>query len=61
MRETIVMEQIDKDEKKKEITEVRKMMEMMRLKGKIVTEDELNREREIEKQIVDKGGDYESR
>src|SRR5271166_4205827 len=40
------------------ITAVPKLLEMLRLKGTIVTADALNCQRAIAQQIVDQGGDY---
>ena len=46
------------DEKSNEITAVPKLLEMLSLKGCIVTVDALNCQRNIARQIVDQGGDY---
>lgn len=54
----LVLAQIATDEKSNEITAVPKLLEMLSLKGTIVTADALNCQRDIAQQIVDQGGDY---
>ena len=54
----LVLAQIATDAKSNEITAVPKLLEMLSLKGTIVTADALNCQREIAQQIVDQGGDY---
>ena len=54
----LVLAQIATDAKSNEITAVPKLLEMLRLKGTIVTADALNCQRTIAQQIVDQGGDY---
>src|SRR6202140_3986487 len=54
----MVLAQIATDAKSNEITAVPKLLEMLRLKGTIVTADALNCQRAIAQQIVDQGGDY---
>ena len=54
----LVLAQIATDAKSNEITAVPKLLEMLSLKGTIVTVDALNCQREIARQIVDQGGDY---
>ena len=54
----LVLAQIATDEKSNEITAVPKLLEMLSLKGTIVTTDALNCQRAIAQQIVDQGGDY---
>src|SRR6266480_3811758 len=54
----LVLAQIATDAKSNEITAVPKLLEMLRLKGTIVTTDALNCQRAIAHQIVDQGGDY---
>lgn len=54
----LVLGQIATDAKSNEITAVPKLLEMLSLKGCIVTVDALNCQREIARQIVDQGGDY---
>ena len=41
-----------------EITAIPKLLEMLSLKGTILTADALNCQRAIARQIVDQGGDY---
>jgi predicted transposase YbfD/YdcC len=54
----LVLAQIATDAKSNEITAVPKLLEMLSLKGCIVTVDALNCQRDIAQQIVDQGGDY---
>jgi predicted transposase YbfD/YdcC len=54
----LVLGQIATDAKSNEITAVPRLLEMLSLKGCIVTVDALNCQREIARQIVDQGGDY---
>ncbi len=54
----LVLGQLAVDDKSNEITAVPKLLEMLSLKGVIVTADALNCQRDIARQIVDQGGDY---
>jgi predicted transposase YbfD/YdcC len=54
----MVLAQIATDAKSNEITAVPKLLEMLCLKGTIVTVDALNCQREIAQKIIDKGGEY---
>jgi predicted transposase YbfD/YdcC len=54
----LVLAQIATDAKSNEITAVPKLLEMLSLKGAIVTVDALNCQRTIAQQIVDQDGDY---
>ena len=54
----LVLAQIATDAKSNEITAVPKLLEILKLKGSIVTADALNCQRAIAQQIVDQGGDY---
>lgn len=54
----LVLGQIATDAKSNEITAVPRLLEMLSLKGCIVTVDALNCQRDIARQIVDQGGDY---
>lgn len=54
----LVLAQIATDAKSNEITAVPKLLEMLTLKGTIVTADALNCQRAIAEQIVGQGGDY---
>jgi predicted transposase YbfD/YdcC len=54
----LVLAQIATEDKSNEITAVPKLLEMLALKGTIVTADALNCQRAIAQQIVDQGGDY---
>jgi predicted transposase YbfD/YdcC len=54
----LVLAQIATTAKTKETTAVSKLLEMLALKGTIVTTDALNCQRDIGRQIVSQGGDY---
>jgi predicted transposase YbfD/YdcC len=54
----LVLGQIATDAKSNEITAVPKLLEMLSLKGRIVTVDALNCQRGIARKIIDQGGDY---
>jgi predicted transposase YbfD/YdcC len=54
----LVLAQIAAAAKSNEITAVPKLLEMLSLKGAIVTADALNTQRAIAQQIIDQGGDY---
>src|SRR3954464_11428940 len=54
----LVLAQIATETKSNEITAVPKLLDMLSLKGTIVTVDALNCQRAIAGQIVDQGGDY---
>src|SRR5271165_7457627 len=54
----LVLAQIATDAKSNEITAVPKLLEMLSLKGTIVTTDALNCQRAIAEQIVEQKGDY---
>lgn len=54
----LVLAQVATDAKSNEITAVPKLLELLTLKGTIVTVDALNCQRSIAQQIVDQGGDY---
>jgi hypothetical protein len=54
----LVLAQIATDAKSNEITAVPKLLEMLSLKGTIVTTDALNCQRAIAQQIIHQGGDY---
>jgi predicted transposase YbfD/YdcC len=53
-----VLGQVATDEKSNETTAVPKLLEMLSLKGAIVTADALNCQRAIATQVVEQGGDY---
>ena len=57
-QQRMVLAQIAADAKSNEITAVPKLLEMLSLKGTIVTVDALNCQRSIADQIVRQGGDY---
>ena len=54
----LVLGQVAVDGKSNEITAVPKLLEMLSLKGAIVTADAMNCQRDIAQQVVDQGGDY---
>lgn len=54
----LMLGQVATDAKSNEITAVPKLLEMLSLKGMIVTADAMNCQRAIARQIVDQGGDY---
>jgi len=54
----LVLGQLAVDGKSNEITAVPKLLQMLSLKGTIVTADALNCQRGIARQIVEQGGDY---
>jgi predicted transposase YbfD/YdcC len=54
----MVLGQIATDDKSNEITAVPKLLEMLSLKGTIVTTDALNCQRVIAQQIIDQGGNF---
>lgn len=54
----LVLGQLAVDGKSNEITAVPKLLDLLSLKGAIVTADALNCQRAIADQIVDQGGDY---
>jgi predicted transposase YbfD/YdcC len=54
----LVLAQTAVDAKSNEITAVPRLLEMLSLKGAIVTVDALNCQREIAQQVIDQGGDY---
>ena len=57
-QQRLVLAQIATDAKSNEITAVPKLLQMLTLKGAIVTTDALNCQRTIAEQIVDQKGDY---
>jgi predicted transposase YbfD/YdcC len=57
-QQRMVLAQIATDAKSNEITAIPKLLEMLSLKGTIVTVDALNCQRSIADQIVRQGGDY---
>lgn len=57
-QQRLVLAQIATDAKSNEITAVPKLLEMLSLKGAIVTADALNCQRAIAEQIVEQKGDY---
>jgi predicted transposase YbfD/YdcC len=54
----LVLGQVATDEKSNEITAVPKLLEMLSLRGTIVTADAMNCQRAIAAQVVAQGGDY---
>jgi predicted transposase YbfD/YdcC len=58
VEQRLVLGQLAVDGKSNEITAVPKLLQLLSLKGAIVTADALNCQRAIASQIVDQGGDY---
>jgi predicted transposase YbfD/YdcC len=56
--DALVLCQTAVDEKSNEITAVPKLLDMLDLKGAVVTVDALNTQKDIARQITDAGGDY---
>jgi predicted transposase YbfD/YdcC len=54
----MVLAQVAADAKSNEITAIPRLLDMLLLKGAIVTVDALNCQREIARKIIDGGGDY---
>ena len=54
----LVLAQVAVDEKSNEIKAVPKLLELLSLKGTIVTVDALNCQRDIARQVIEQGGDY---
>ncbi len=54
----LVLAQVATDAKSNEITAIPGLLEMLSLKGAIVTADALNCQREIARKVIDRGGDY---
>src|SRR5271165_322025 len=54
----LVLAQVATDVKSNEITAIPKLLNMLCLKGTVVTVDALNCQRAIAQQIIDQGGDY---
>lgn len=54
----LLLGQLATEEKSNEITAVPKLLEMLSLKGTIITADALNCQRSIAAKVVEKGGDY---
>ncbi len=54
----LVMGQLACEEKSNEITTIPKLLEMLEIKGCIVTIDAMGTQKDIAKKIVDKGADY---
>lgn len=54
----LALGQVRVDDKSNEITAIPKLLEMLDVKGRIITTDAMGCQREIAKKIVDKKGDY---
>lgn len=54
----LVLGQLAVDQKSNEIVAVPKLLELLSLKGMIVTADALNCQRQIAAQVIEQGGDY---
>jgi predicted transposase YbfD/YdcC len=58
VEQRLVLGQLAVDGKSNEITAVPQLLALLALKGTIVTADALNCQREIARQVVDRGGEY---
>ncbi len=58
VEQRLVLGQMAVDGKSNEITAVPKLLEMLSLKGTVVTIDAMGCQRDIAQQIIDQGGDY---
>lgn len=54
----LVLGQLKTEEKSNEITAIPKLLEMLEIKGCIVTIDAMGCQKEIAKQVIEQGGDY---
>jgi predicted transposase YbfD/YdcC len=54
----VVLGQLKTEEKSNEITAIPKLLELLEIKGCIVTIDAMGCQKEIAKQIIEQGGDY---
>ena len=54
----LVLGQVAVDGKSNEITAVPKLLEMLSLRGKVVTADAMHCQRQVARQVVEQGGDY---
>jgi predicted transposase YbfD/YdcC len=57
-KQGLTLGQVAVDSKSNEITAIPKLLEMLELKGAIISIDAMGRQKEIAKQIVNGGGDY---
>jgi len=57
-RQRLVLGQIKVDEKSNEIVAIPKLLDMLSIEGAVITIDAMGCQREIARQIVDKGADY---
>ena len=54
----LVLGQVAVDGKSNEITAVPQLLEMLSLRGKVVTADAMHCQRQVAQQVVERGGDY---
>ncbi len=54
----LVLGQVAVDDKSNEIAAVHKLLEMLSLRGKVVTADAMHCQRQVSQQVVEQGGDY---
>ena len=54
----LVLGQLAVDDKSNEITALPKLLEMLTLRGKVVTADAMHCQRQVAQQVIEQGGDY---
>ena len=54
----LVLEQLAVDAKSNEITALPRLLEMLTLRGKVVTADAMHCQRQVAQQVIEPGGDY---
>ena len=54
----LVLGQVAVDDKSNEITALPKLLEMLTLRGKVVTADAMHCQRQVAQQVIEQGGDY---
>ena len=57
-QQRLVLGQVAVDDKSNEIMAVPKLLEMLTLRGKVVTADAMHCQRQVAQQVVEQGGDY---
>ena len=56
--QNLVMGQVKTDEKSNEITAIPELLDLLNIKGVLVSTDAMGCQKEMAQKIVDKGGDY---
>ena len=54
----LVLGQLAVDDKSNEITALPRLLEMLTLRGKVVTADAMHCQRQVAQQVIEQGGDY---